>query len=45
LVSGLGLFRTYICFHPLYSRFGASQYVLYAMLSIVTATIIAGVFW
>ena len=45
LLSGLGLFFTYLGFNLLYSRYGASQYVLYAVLSIITTTIIVGVFW
>jgi drug/metabolite transporter (DMT)-like permease len=45
LLSGLGLFLTYLGFNLLYTRYGASQYVLYAMLSIITTTIIVGIFW
>jgi drug/metabolite transporter (DMT)-like permease len=45
LLSGLGLFLTYLGFNLLYSRFGASQYVLYAVISIITTTIIVGIFW
>ena len=45
LLSGLGLFLTYLGFNLLYSRYGASQYVLYAVLSIITTTIIVGIFW
>jgi drug/metabolite transporter (DMT)-like permease len=45
LLSGAGLFLTYLGFNLLYSRYGASQYVLYAVLSIITTTIIIGVFW
>ena len=45
LLSGLGLFLTYLGFNLLYSRFGASQYVLYAVLSIITTTIVVGIFW
>lgn len=41
--TGLGLFITYIGFYLLYSRFGASYYTLYAVLSIVTTSIIVGV--
>jgi drug/metabolite transporter (DMT)-like permease len=45
LLSGLGLFLTYLGFNLLYSRYGASQYVLYAVLSIITTTIIVGMLW
>jgi drug/metabolite transporter (DMT)-like permease len=45
LLSGLGLFLTYLGFNLLYSRYGASQYVLYAVLSIITTTIFVGFFW
>ena len=45
LLSGLGLFLTYLGFNLLYSRYGASQYVLYAVISIITTTIIVGMFW
>jgi drug/metabolite transporter (DMT)-like permease len=45
ILSGLGLFLTYLGFNLLYSRYGASQYVLYAVLSIITTTIIVGMFW
>ncbi len=45
LLSGAGLFATYLGFNLLYSRFGASQYVVYAMLSIVTTTVGVGFIW
>jgi drug/metabolite transporter (DMT)-like permease len=45
LLSGLGLFLTYLGFNLLYSRFGASQYALYAALSILTTTILVGMVW
>ena len=45
LLSGLGLFLTYLGFNLLYSRYGASQYALYAVISIITTTIIVGMFW
>jgi len=45
LLSGAGLFLTYLGFNLLYSRFGAAQYVLYAVLSIITTTIVVGIFW
>lgn len=43
-ISGLGLFLTYIGFNLLYTRYGASHYVLYAILSIFTTSIMVGVF-
>ncbi|MFZ1905309.1 MAG: hypothetical protein WAU56_07955 [Steroidobacteraceae bacterium] len=42
LLSGIGLFLTFLGFNLLYSRFGASQYVLYAALSIITTSIGVG---
>ncbi len=45
ILSGFGLFCTYLGFNLLYSRYGTSQYVLYAVLSIITTTIIVGIFW
>jgi drug/metabolite transporter (DMT)-like permease len=44
-LSGLGLFFTYLGFNLLYSRYGVSQYVLYAVISIITTTIIVGAWW
>ena len=43
LLSGTGLFLTYLGFNLLYSRYGASNYILYAVLSIITTSIIVGV--
>ena len=45
LLSGIGLFLTYLGFNLLYSRYGVSHYILYAVLSIITTTIIVGIFW
>lgn len=45
LLSGLGLFLTYLGFNLLYTRYGASQYALYAVLSIITTTILVGMVW
>lgn len=42
LITAVGLFILYIGFYFLYSRFGASYYTLYAVLSIVTTSIIVG---
>jgi drug/metabolite transporter (DMT)-like permease len=44
LMSGFGLFLTYLGFNLLYSKFGASSYVYYAVLSIITTSLIVGVF-
>jgi len=41
-LSGVGLFLTYIGFNVLYSQYGAASYVLYAVLSIVTTSVIVG---
>jgi len=43
VLSGVGLFLTYIGFNLLYSRYGASSYIIYAILSIITTSIIVGV--
>ena len=43
VLSGSGLFLTYIGFNLLYSKYGASNYILYAVLSIITTSIIVGV--
>lgn len=45
LWSGVGLFLTYLGFNLLYARYGASQYALYAAISIITTTIIVGIWW
>lgn len=45
VLSGLGLFLTYTGFNLLYSRYGASHYVLYAVISIITTTLIVGILW
>ena len=44
LLAGGGLFLTYLGFNLLYTRFGVSQYVLYAVLSILTTTVFVGIF-
>lgn len=41
-LSGFGLFLTYIGFNLLYSRYGAASYILYAVLSIITTTVVVG---
>jgi drug/metabolite transporter (DMT)-like permease len=45
VLSGVGLFLTYLGFNLLYARYGVSQYVLYAVLSIITTTIVVGILW
>lgn len=42
LLSGTGLFFTYLGFNLLYRHFGASGYVYYAVLSIITTSILVG---
>jgi drug/metabolite transporter (DMT)-like permease len=41
-LGGVGLFLTYIGFNVLYSQYGAGNYILYAVLSIVTTTVVVG---
>ena len=41
-VSGLGLLICYIGFNLLYTKYGTAHYVLYAILSIFTTTVIVG---
>lgn len=43
LISGVGFYLTHLGFYFLYSRFGASHYVLYAVLSILTTSVLVGV--
>ena len=45
LLSGAGLFLTYVGFNLLYSKYGASNYILYAVLSIITTSVFVGVLW
>lgn len=42
LLSGIGLFLTYVGFNLLYTRFGASPYVVYAAMAIITTTVLVG---
>lgn len=44
LLSGVGFFITFVGFYFLYSQFGASHYIVYAVLSILTTSIGVGVF-
>lgn len=43
LFGGFGLFLTYIGFNLLYTRYGTSYYVLYAVLAIITTTLFVGI--
>ena len=45
LLSGTGLFLTYVGFNLLYGRFGTAPYVVYAALAIVTTTVGVGFFY
>lgn len=45
LLSGIGLFFTYLGFNLLYTRCGVTHYILYAVLSIITTTIVIGILW
>tara|TARA_B110000263_G_C15005809_1_gene372694 strand:- start:35 stop:472 length:438 start_codon:yes stop_codon:yes gene_type:complete len=42
-IGGLGMATTYLGFYLLYTNYGAVYYVVYAVLSIITTTIIVGV--
>ena len=44
-LSGIGLFLTYLGFNLLYSRYGVSQYAIYAVIAIITTTIIVGIWY
>ena len=44
LLSGFGFFVTFVGFFLLFNKFGASQYTLYAVISILTTSIGVGVF-
>lgn len=44
-IAGGGLYITYMGFNLLFSRFGVSPYVLYAVLSILTTTVIVGMIY
>ena len=43
LVSGAGFYLTFLDFYFLYSRFGANHYALYAVLSILTTSVLVGI--
>lgn len=43
VLCGLGLAITYIGFYYLYSKYGATYYILYAILSFITTSVIVGI--
>ncbi len=43
LISGVGFWLVFIGFYFLYSRYGVSHYVVYAVLSIISTSIIVGI--
>lgn len=43
LFTGIGISITYIGFYFLYNKFGATYYILYAILSFMTTSIIVGI--
>jgi drug/metabolite transporter (DMT)-like permease len=43
ITSGVGFFITFIGFYLLYSQFGAIYYVVYAVLSIITTSLVVGI--
>jgi drug/metabolite transporter (DMT)-like permease len=42
-IGGLGMATTYLGFYLLYTNYGAVYYVVYAVLSIITTTVVVGV--
>ena len=42
-IGGLGMSNTYLGFYLLYTNYGAIYYVVYAVLSIITTTVVVGV--
>ncbi len=40
--GGLGLYMTLVCFYFLFTRFGASYYALYAVIALLTTTLLVG---
>ncbi len=42
-IGGIGMATTYLGFYLLYTNYGAVYYVVYAVLSIITTTVIVGV--
>jgi drug/metabolite transporter (DMT)-like permease len=45
LMGGIGLFGVYIGFYLMFTRYGVSSYILYAVLSILTTTVVVGILW
>ena len=45
LISGFGFFVTFFGFYLLYSGYGASTYIIYAVVSIITTSLGVGVFF
>ncbi len=43
VISGVGFFITFVGFYLLYSQFGAVYYIVYAIFSIITTSIVVGV--
>ena len=43
VISGTGFFLTFIGFYFLYTKFGTSYYAIYAVLSIITTSLIVGI--
>ena len=43
IISGIGFFITFFGFYLLYTGFGASMYIIYAVISIITTSIGVGV--
>ncbi|MFB5649202.1 EamA family transporter [Leptospira wolffii] len=43
-LSGVGLYITFLGFYFLFTRFGASYYILYAVFSILTTSIFVGIY-
>lgn len=43
LLGGVGFYLTHLGFYFLYTRFGASHYALYAVLSILTTSVLVGI--
>lgn len=45
MAGGIGCYITYVGFYFLFTKFGASYYSLYAVVSILTTSILVGVFF
>ena len=42
VISGIGFFLTFVGFYLMYTQHGAASYIVYALLSILTTSIIVG---